>query len=110
MIGEASQWTLQDTHYIRTHYKWNLIKNQTRKQNITRNIEIKNNLTVTRGERGKAFSGTTIKDTWTKPRVGWGQGMEVGMAAVGEVVGEKCRQLYLNNNKKKSKKKKNPHF
>ena len=52
MIGEASQWTLQDTHYIRTHYKWNLIKNQTRKQNITRNIEIKNNLTVTRGEVG----------------------------------------------------------
>ena len=44
------------------------------KQNITRDSEIENNLTVTRGERrghtgqGGRFSGTTIKDTWTKPR------------------------------------------
>ena len=47
---------------------------QTSKQNISRDIEIKNNLTVTRGEVGednvwgREFSGTTIKDTWTKPR------------------------------------------
>ena len=41
-------------------------------------IEIKNKLTVTRaevgvdngGEKGQGFSGTTIKDTWTKPRRG----------------------------------------
>ena len=32
-------------------YKWNLI-NKTSKQNITRDIEIKNKLTVTRGEGG----------------------------------------------------------
>ena len=58
------------------------------KQNITRDIEIKNKLTVTRGEvggdnEGERFSGTTIKDTWTKPRWsgigeaggdGWGGG------------------------------------
>ena len=31
-------------------YKWNLIKKQTREQNITRDIEIKNKLTITRGE------------------------------------------------------------
>ena len=33
-------------------YKWNLINKmkQTNKQNITRDIEIKNKLTVTRGE------------------------------------------------------------
>ena len=31
-------------------YKWNLI-NKTSKQNITRDIEIKNKLKVTRGER-----------------------------------------------------------
>ena len=38
---------------------------------------MKNNLTVTRGEvggdngrKGEGFSGTIIKDTWTKPR--WG--------------------------------------
>ena len=48
---------------------------QTREQNITTDIEIKNNLTVTRGQvggdnggRGEGFSGTTIKDTWTKTR------------------------------------------
>ena len=43
-------------------------------QNITRDIEIKNNQTAEgRREgimrrRGKGFSGTTIKDTWTKSR------------------------------------------
>ena len=51
------------------------------------------------GGKGEGFSGTTIKDTWTKPRGlearegcgdGWGEG---------GVVGDKCRQLYLNNNK-----------
>ena len=51
------------------------------------------------GERGKGFSGTTIKDTWTKPRQvearegggdGWG-----GEA----VVGSKSRQVCLTNNK-----------
>ena len=31
-------------------YKWNLINKQTSKQNITRNIEIKTKLTVTRGQ------------------------------------------------------------
>ena len=58
-------------------YKWNLI-NKTRKQNITRDIEIKNKLTVTRGWRerdnggnkGKGHQGTCIKDTWTKPKGG----------------------------------------
>ena len=39
----------------------------------TREIEVKNNLTIARGEVGRGrwgegFSGTTIKDTWTKPR------------------------------------------
>ena len=33
-------------------------------------------------ERGEVFSGTTIKDTWTKPRRGWKQGREVGMVGV----------------------------
>ena len=34
-------------------YKWNLInKTKKRKQNISRDIELKNKLTVTRGERG----------------------------------------------------------
>ena len=57
---------------------------------------MKKNLTVTRGEvggedggKGEGFSGTTIKDTWPKPR-----GVEAGE---GGGVGGKCRQLYLNN-------------
>ena len=52
--------------------------NQQNKENITRDIEIKNNLTVTRGVRGgdnggkggEGFSRTCIKDTWTKPNGG----------------------------------------
>ena len=35
------------------------------------------------GGKGKGFSGTTIKDTWTNPRGVWNQGREVGMAGVG---------------------------
>ena len=52
------------------------------------------------GGKRKEFSGTTIKDTWTKPRR-WKQGREVGMAGVERrgVVRGKCRQLQLNNNK-----------
>ena len=44
-------------------------------------MEIKNKLTVTRGERdsgekqGKGHQGTCIKDTWTKPK---GVGLRVG--------------------------------
>ena len=48
-------------------FKRNIINNnKKRKENITRDTESKNNLTVTRGEvgednRGEVFSGTTIK-------------------------------------------------
>ena len=31
----------------------------------------------------EGFSGATIKDTGTKPRGGWKQGREVGLAGVG---------------------------
>ena len=55
--------------------------NKTSKQNITRDIDIKNNLTITRGEVGGNNGGkqgrvfrATVKDTWTTPRRGgsWG--------------------------------------
>ena len=47
-------------------------------QNRTRDIEIKNKLTVTRAEwrgdngrkKGKGHQGTYIKDTWMKPKGG----------------------------------------
>ena len=50
------------------------------KQNITRDIEVKNNLTIATGEWGEGFSGTTIKDTWRKSRgrVEAGEGGGVG--------------------------------
>ena len=58
-----------------------MINKEKSKQNVTRDIEIKNSLTVTRGEvggdnggKGEEFSGTTIKDTWTKPRGIWIRG------------------------------------
>ena len=46
------------------------------------------------GGRLEGFSGTTIKDTWTKPRGEWKQGREEGLTRVlGGVVGSKRRQL-----------------
>ena len=45
---------------------------------------------------GEMFSGTTIKDTWTKPRgQGWKQGREVGLAGVGESDGEKMQTTVI---------------
>ena len=67
-------------------------------------MEIKNKLTVTRGEvgrevtggkKGKGCQGTCIKDPWTKAKDGRIEGGRWGNA-----VGKKWRQLYLNNNKK----------
>ena len=78
---------------------------QTSKQNITRDIEIKNKLTVTRGKeggdmggKGEGFSGRCTKDTWTKPNRGKIKGGEWGWLGWREMVGVKWRQLYLNNN------------
>ena len=55
---------------------WNLINKTNKQANITKDTEIRNKLTVTRaevggdneGEKGGRFSGTCIKDTWTKPK------------------------------------------
>ena len=56
---------------------------------MTRDTEIKNKLTVTRGEggmggRGKGFSGRTVKDTWIKPRRGGSRGGRFGWLGWGE--------------------------
>ena len=47
-----------------------------------------------RGQWGEGFSGTAIKDTWTKPkgRVGAREGGGFGWGGE-EEVGRKCRQL-----------------
>ena len=69
------------------------------KQNITRDIEVKNNLTIARAEgvRGQweeGITGTTIKDTWMKSRgrveVGEGGGVQLGW---GRGMGRKGTQL-----------------
>ena len=44
---------------------------------------------------GNRFSGTTIKDTWTKPRGGWKQGREVGLAGIGGSSGEKMQTTVI---------------
>ena len=69
-------------------------------------IEIKNKLTVTRGEvggdnrrkKGKGLSGMCIKDTETKPRGDRIEGGKWGWLGWGAVVEGKWRQLYLNKN------------
>ena len=54
--------------------------------------------------KGEGFSGTYIKDTWTKPNRGRIEGGKWGWLGWRGVVGIKWRQLYLNNNKVKNKK------
>ena len=71
------------------------------KQNITRDTEFKNNLTLIsqrgggKGQWGEGFSGTTIKDTWTKPRRVWKQGREGGLAGVWQRGGEKMQTTVI---------------
>ena len=56
-----------------------------------------------RGQWGQGFSGTTIKDTWTKSR---GR-KEVGLAGVGWRDGEKMQTSVIDNNKNFKKNNKN---
>ena len=44
-----------------------------------------------RGKRGEGFSGTTIKDTWIRPKGSMEQGRELGLAGVGGSGGEKMQ-------------------
>ena len=56
------------------------------------------------GGKREGFSGTSMKDTWTKTRGGGIRDGRWGCLGWGGLVGEKWRQLYLNNNKKPVKK------
>ena len=68
-------------------FNWNIINRRKKnKQNITRDIEVKSNLTIARGEwggdnGGEGFSGTTIKDK-TKGEDGGGEGGGFGWGGV----------------------------
>ena len=50
--------------------------------------------------KSKRFSGTCIKDTWTTPKGVRIENERWGWLGLRGVVGEKWRQLYLNNIKK----------
>ena len=74
---------------------WHLT-NKTRKQNITRDIEIKNKLTVTRGEvggdngnKGKRVFGNMYKGPMDKSKMGKDGGWEVGVSGPGDSGGRK---------------------
>ena len=83
-LSEISQ-AVKDKYHMISPLTGTNSTEQTSKQNTTRYIEIKNKLTVTRGEaggdnrrkKGKACSGTCIKDPWTKT-TGWRAGLNVG--------------------------------
>ena len=72
MLSEISQ-VVKDKYHMISPITGTQSTKQTNKQNITRDIEIKNKLTETRGEVGgdnggknrEGFSGTCVKDTWT---------------------------------------------
>ena len=78
---------------------------RTIKQYVTRDIEVKKNLTIIRGERvwdkGRSvfWNVPHVKNTWTQP-CGMVEAREGGgFGRVGVVVGGKWRQLQLNNYK-----------
>ena len=54
MLSEISQ-AVKDKYHMMAPLsgKWNLINKTKSNQNVTRNIEIKNKLTVTRGDVGR---------------------------------------------------------
>ena len=73
MLSEISQ-AVRDKYHMISPLTGTSSTKEKNKQNITRDIEIKNKLTVTRrevgGDNGEGFSGTCIGDTWTKPKRG----------------------------------------
>ena len=76
------------------------------KQNIIRDTEIKNKLTVTRGERGGNNGAKSVKGLqqqllghMDKTKGGWNQGRDRGWLGLRAEMGGKGRKLYLNNNK-----------
>ena len=90
MLGEISQ-TVRDKYHMFSPLTGIQSTKEKSKQNITRDIEVKNNLTIVRGEWGEGITGTTIKDTWikSKGRLEVGEGGGFGWGGV-EGWGEKA--------------------
>ena len=83
MLSEISQVGRDQYHMISPVTGTSSTKEKS-KQNITRDIEIKNHVPIARGEWGEGCIGTTIKDTWTKSRgrVEVGEGGGTGWGGV----------------------------
>ena len=93
MLSKISQ-AVKDKYHMISPISGTQSTKQTNKQNKTRDIEIENNLTVTRGEMGRDNGGKGVRVLQlyrnnykghmdkTKGR-GWKQGKEVGMDGVG---------------------------
>lgn len=56
-----------------------------------------------RRKKGADYQGTSTKDPWRKPKVGRIKCGMWGWVGQGRMLGEKWRELYLNNNKNKQK-------
>ena len=90
MLSEMSQ-AVRDKYHMISPLTGTWSTEGKSKQNITRDIEVKNNLTIVggvgRGQWGEGITGTTIKYTWTKSRgrveVGEGGGFSLGRGGMG---------------------------
>ena len=86
MLSEIS-WVVKDKYHMISLLSGTQSTQQTSKQNTTRDIEIKNNLRVTRGEVGGDNGGRVFRNNYKghmdKTKVGWKQGRKVEMAGVG---------------------------
>ena len=89
MLSEISQ-AVRDKYHMISPTNGTLATKLTSKQNITRDIEIKNKLAVTTGEVGgdnrekeEVLSRNMYNGHMDKAKVGLDRGWEVGMAGVG---------------------------
>ena len=98
MLSEISQ-EVRDKYHMISPLTGTWSTKQTNKQNITKDTEIENKLTVRgeriSGEKGEGFVGTIMKDTWTITKGGWKQGREMESAGVLGWGGEKSQKTVL---------------
>ena len=92
MLSEISQ-TVKDKYHMISPLNVTQSTKEKSKQNITRDIEIKNNLTIAREERGgeRGFQRTHGQNQGG----GWKQGREVGLAGVGGHGGDKMQTTVI---------------
>ena len=87
MLSEISQ-EVRDKYHMISPLTGTQSTEEKSKQNITRDIEVKNNLTIARGEWGgnsgeKGFQELLYRTYGQNQGGGWKQGREEGLAGVG---------------------------